>query len=222
MEKGLWLVKHTRTLLSSGLRLIVVVVVHPSFLAPLVRSFPSSRLRSQIKDRAGVLTHVRYDAVADGPLRFVRSFARSLLLLPRLSVPSSPLSPGYLILFSLVATCLLASSGYPCAVSANTGERERKSSYRKSGCCSASRTLVSRITARARARDSLPVCYFSSSLFLLLLLLRGRPSCVPCSLRPGRIFRSVLPFSRHIICVHVAARHDAPVTFYFPCGRKRG
>lgn len=126
MEKGLWLVKHTRTLLSSGLRLIVVVVVHPSFLAPLVRSFPSSRLRFQIKDRAGVLTHVRYDAVADGPLRFVRSFARSLLLLPRLSVPSSPLSPGYLILFSLVATCLLASSGYPCAVSANTGERERE------------------------------------------------------------------------------------------------
>lgn len=29
MEKGLWLVKHTRTLLSSGLLLLVVVVGYP-------------------------------------------------------------------------------------------------------------------------------------------------------------------------------------------------
>lgn len=124
----------------------------PSEFTCLARSFPSSRPRSQIKDHAGVLTHVRYDAVADGPLRFVRSLAAS----PPFSSLSSFcfFAPSFARSSHSIFPCsyLLVPSGYRARYSRirqSESEGGRGSPYRKSGCCSASRALVSRITARA-------------------------------------------------------------------------
>lgn len=215
MEKGLWLVKHTRTLLSSGLRLIVVV--HPNFLAPLACSFPSSRLRSQIKDRAGVLTHVRYDAVADGPLRFVRSLARCSSYL---FSSFCPFIPSFVRPSHSIFPCSYLPAGIVKIPVRGIRECERKREKTPIVKVVVARRAVRSFhvlpRARARARDCLPLSVtFSSS----------SRSAFPCPLLPsrwpGRISCLVLPSSSHIIRVHAPARHDTPVTFYFPRDHKR-
>lgn len=148
------------------------VFVHP--IPPTFRTLSSrSRFRLQIKERLVVLTHARYDGVADGPLRFVRhsSFAP-------LSLSLSPARPFYSISLCSYLLSYSNTARYPRGETEGKRKRARRRAtlYRKSGCCSASRALVSHIITVRVCSWFLPVC--SASSFFFLPLLQDRPLLV--------------------------------------------